>query len=70
MLWIAYLFKKWRLIFVILLLHVFSDWFENYVRTSNVKCVHKFRCIIRRGSIIGFRDYSIKMDTILVSKAC
>lgn len=30
-LWIVYLFKKWRLLIMIPILHMFSDWIENYV---------------------------------------
>ena len=30
-LWFVYLFKKWRLLLIIPILHMFSDWIENYV---------------------------------------
>ena len=29
-LWFVYLFKKWRLLLIIPILHMFSDWIENY----------------------------------------
>lgn len=30
-LWFVYLLKKWRLLLIIPILHMFSDWIENYV---------------------------------------
>ena len=30
-LWFVYLFKKWRLVLLFPILHMFSDWIENYV---------------------------------------
>ena len=30
-LWFDYLFKKWRLLLIVPLLHMFSDWIENYL---------------------------------------
>ncbi len=33
-LWFAYLLKKWRLFLIIPILHMFSDWLENYLELA------------------------------------
>ena len=66
-LWIVYLFEKRRLILIILLLHMFSDWIENYTELLMLEAYMNLNTLsenlVSFGSSITILKWSLSIVT-------
>ena len=69
-LWFVYFFRKWRLLLIIPILHMFSDWIENYIELSMLETYMNLNTLseamVSLGSGVTILKWSLSILTYLI----